>query len=1436
MRRIICVPSFYGLHASWRAFMHISCSLRANLGNVDCGTPQSVRHYECACDLGTANHEDDGAAHLLHTSCQQRIGSCDRGPLLQPPSRPCSIGGTPFAYLLQRIIVDKTEKSFHRRMEAYKFLCHVASNSTTRCRVDSTEEARTREQQMQRSLRTLSKPSLLSSLQWRENPPFTVCLQRPKGHVCVPAVVGESYLFLRSQGVDVAAWWERYYNAFIRSSMAQHSGSEGATVVAGAGASGFQKSAPFPVIDDCSPNTDRDGASSPPPFYWKLDWSLRHIFCTSTTTPSSGDVLAVPLPSFEEPAPCRVSPVKMQTDVMEPSSDGLPRSRSATAAALVSPPTRQSTWIPVWLLRHLPFFPIPFPSIHMKGEQREGRGDETLHKSAALTSARLPLTLHDLDSCTTEDRERAVLQCKGELVMEADSILAQRDGVSLANASDDNFREANRRCTRGFKSWHTSQNIRSNPSLHTRTRQDQLDKAWGHPFFDDLYPGGTSNKNPRYPTLITAGGDHATALRERITEKEAPRHLRRDRECETFALDFVLSPACLPTAATTTTTSGARSAAVTVQWPSPLFQWQLRKNHWRCLSSFWATKADPANSLAEDYAFPFQAYPLLQYRSLFRVRKGRTAMLTRKPHLHSLSAGSGLNCLGKNPTFQKWARGSLNSDVAAQQHVRWRAQPSAHNSTDVGDLLNWVLPTTAPEDSAHGSNVSATARRASIFDSLLKNGGVEKAIFFGVQYVNVDSTALSCLFDSTVCVRHAVPLDVTGTVFSIGLRPTRYRQQHSCLSVGHRRMPTAEEDQSGLCAAKHGTPDRVRKTQLPMFSTAMEKLEAAETEMALSVNTSDNSTATSGDGGERGATSHAAPWLARLRAIRNECERGRPKPHVPMMERVAVMRSSQRSTSFLFQSPYWVEVAEVYERWGVRVAPGTVPLFICGKPYVNAEQTTDASRFSPSTCVPHLKQEILFTKGLGACTWAGSQSLLSLIAPGAAPRRRPGGACAWTYRTLCERATAVQQVSNLWVAESVIERFQWTLQPVPAPPRSDMSDNTDLGNSMDGQHEVLRAFLPVEGIESFRLRNSLCDEMDSEVVHRSSPCRDSLAHADGCRGATTPSTRPCKSPAVRGVLSPTLSPHTTRPQICVVHSSCVVEQAELMFMAAFSPVVLLLRVPDLTSQDQGFIAWEAAKQKADTASRSARKQATGSVNPGGGERNGTSVGAERCPSLHTDFEWEGNDEDEQSFPDSFGDDDDDVTPGVSESFLEKRARLIYAKAMRRKRFLCLSPWRAARLSFQSRLDLAHLALRKGYSPENANRWVSLDFLRDEPGVRITRTDRTQIPRRNSTYDPAIAESSSGRQAGTWPNSCAIGGIKVKVLSYSQVEPSWSRLPSEGSDYIEDDHGVCSHDGGATDDGTTALRETGMELINYEELEWPRSVVSSSKERWAWKEL
>ncbi|KAG5473136.1 hypothetical protein CUR178_03054 [Leishmania enriettii] len=1442
MRRLVFVPSCYGLAASWRACVHPSHSLLERAHEKVCHPLLGGHLDRKGRGSKAANHGD--TVRPSHTNSQQRSCSGQRRPLMPLLTTPCSIGGTPFQYLLQRIIEDKAEKLFHKRLTAFEFLCNVATlNSTTPCRGSAAEEAEAREQQISIAFYKAWESTMFSFAKRGRGLPITVCLQRPEGHVCVPEVVGETYLFLRSHGVDVAAWWERYYTVFIRPGVVGRPGGEDVVEAAAANDRGTGRATAAVAKGHRDPSIESNSGASPPPFYWKLKRNLRGFGEICETSLRHVEMFALPLPSFEEPLLSRAALPKAQFDALARGGDGVPTSMSEATTAFASPPARQLVWIPVYLLLHLPFFPIPFPSVHTEGDLRQAQSAKTRCGDAAFASAGLPLTSREAGSWVVEQNERVLQQREEDEPTEVGCLLPKQGPASLPNSADDALLEA-------ISDGRSSCFLESLPqySMSTlrrraHTLEDQLiEEQWGHPFFDNLQESSDTDMGTLpHPSMLPSYGDKEAASHDGTTSQQGWWNYQRVRESSTFALDLVSSQTSLPA----TTATGALFSAAAAEWPSPLWSWQLRGGHWKCLSSFWATKTNPVESLAMDYSFPFTAYLLLRYRALRRAHAERSDLSTCKPHLCLFSPWSNTATPERRAASTRWGRSFWRECCGGPRRSRWGARSSVYIRDGEEGPKHQMMSTMVPGGARCSRRETEPTRMAVGFETLLDRTESEEVMFFGVKYVSAKATALSCLFDSTACVRHAVPLHVTGAVFVSGLRPTRYRQQHSCLPTGHRHMLTASKNsRSRVGPATHGVGAQATMPQLPFLEAAMQKLMIAEAAVAAPGNSLGRVAAISG--GETGleSTSAAAPWLVRLREIRNECQGGNEEKCASKMERVVSMRSSQRANFFLFQSPYWVEVTGLYERWGVCVAPGVVPLLIDGESYVNAEQTTDASRFTPRTCVPHLQQEVLFSVGLGACTWAGSQHLLNLSAPGAAPRRRPGGVCAWTYSSLCERAAAVQQVSNLWIAESVIERFKWTLRAAPAPPRPEKPNESRSGDP----DEALRGTLPLVDVQPRNLQVSLRDELEVEAF--SPQCQQRCGsswqvYSRRVRARSPVPSLPCEPPAVADMPSPNASRHTGQLHCSVVHSSCVVEQAELQFVAEYSPFVLLMRTPELTSRDWGFDAWKTAEGMATTAARLANTQSAGSTSGGDTARSATGGHAEGPKPSYGYLEWEGDDGDE-----AFTDDSAHGCTAArgSVSALKKHAEILRRRAVRRKRSLYLNPWRGAKLTFRSRLDLSHLALRKGYSPANAFKWVSLDFLRDEPRVRAARTsevvpkvnaqpaDETELAHPVPASGSAAAASSAQRKERPPSTSHGITAIEVDVLLYSRSR-SRGNNPSEadGGD-IEYGHGVGNCDDADTYYCSTGVPLTRIALINYEELDWPDSMTSSLRERWVGKHL
>ncbi|CAM40303.1 conserved hypothetical protein [Leishmania braziliensis MHOM/BR/75/M2904] len=82
MRRLVCIPSYYCLATSWRAFLCPFHAFHAGSFSGACRLPHAVRHYGSAQDSNSAHHGDHGSLHLSPASSEQRLSSSERPPLL----------------------------------------------------------------------------------------------------------------------------------------------------------------------------------------------------------------------------------------------------------------------------------------------------------------------------------------------------------------------------------------------------------------------------------------------------------------------------------------------------------------------------------------------------------------------------------------------------------------------------------------------------------------------------------------------------------------------------------------------------------------------------------------------------------------------------------------------------------------------------------------------------------------------------------------------------------------------------------------------------------------------------------------------------------------------------------------------------------------------------------------------------------------------------------------------------------------------------------------------------------------------------------------------------------------------------------------------------------------------------------------------------------
>lgn len=130
-----------------------------------------------------------------------------------------------------------------------------------------------------------------------------------------------------------------------------------------------------------------------------------------------------------------------------------------------------------------------------------------------------------------------------------------------------------------------------------------------------------------------------------------------------------------------------------------------------------------------------------------------------------------------------------------------------------------------------------------------------------------------------------------------------------------------------------------------------------------------------------------------------------------------------------YESPYWIAVDTLTKRWGVTIpqASSACPICIAGRQYVNAEDTSDASRFNALTCSPARVHQVVGLFGLKSCSWEFSADLLAVYekhveANGATHRASPGDS---KFRV---PSTQPAQKPHLWVSLHMVRAAGWSVR------------------------------------------------------------------------------------------------------------------------------------------------------------------------------------------------------------------------------------------------------------------------------------------------------------------------------------------------------------------------------------------------------------------------
>jgi hypothetical protein len=1056
------------------------------------------------------------------------------------------------------------------------------------------------------------------------------------------------------------------------------------------------------------------------------------------------------------------------------------RASAALAKWSTSVPRRSeaSYWIPLSLLSHLPFFPFPHPEHKTNCVDKDSGGCNATDATGAGDGNAVNAGFYD-----------ALLGPPAYAQEGEEETENRTDGLPHCAASPF-FR-------RGWRPWSASTSFVDGAGGHCIAKPQPVfnSSLWLQPFYDTLFL--TDSECKRCWQSIQRGSQRPATGSRRYDAITLQWHHQMRANCP-LRTPWRFAPHLLKDAQA----DSARTTAPPPSWPTPSTELVLG-NYQPFLTFFWSRKGRVALNLPRPYAFPFTSYPFL-FAQTKGVQTGAQVVNTRgysEDHAAVLAA------------FQVQSRcssGFLHRQPAAQSILphSYQGEPSFRH---------------------YGSNLAARdVDVCSPFAALGEWWRLWAVTVFGRKYIPVRCTTLACIFDSAVCVHHAIPLNVYGAPFVSACNATRHRQQRYAPWRSREAEVTSRRGSTSVVVAGR----KVRAATAPTASScapSAEKRSAATSEPSTVSQDHHTSVQRSPSPPSR------SPWLARLLEVRMEQQRTLPNV-VPQLTHAAMLsaRQEQRGLQFLFRSPYWVEVHGLYERWGVHVAPGVSPLRVHDTLLVNAEQTTDASRFTPATCVPHLQQQVLFCDALLHCTWAMSQHLLSILAPAAQPRQSSTGAnLVWTYETLKERAAAAQQVSNLWIAEEMVKSMDWTLRPRLARATTATTEaKTTTRESRDpaATETILHAVLPLQSISLRRLEERLTKAAQGKNA-------ESLVHP--C-SHTTQSVTPCLfahlSADAPGTLPENL-PHQQRnepPLVTVFHSSCVVEQDQLVFVATYAPVVLCALVPSVTVDDLcSSSAAGIAKTLDQEAFQSLLKRVDAVLKATSGDTEKEAWAAHKHDSAPTLPDREAPTSEQEI--DSGGD-------GISQRTKRKEMDVSrYLAVAKAKRNVTAAPWHGSKLTLHSRLALARLALQKGYRQENARRWVSLDFLRSEPRVRLV-AGSAQKQQQESATPPLSRPFCRKSSDGSLPGGANAGagptvGREVTAVQISVVVPDPANEKQTDNEWAVSSSfsGFLDGDGKDTFFFNSKHNAT-MTVVNWEELEWPDDISHVERLMWLFKEL
>lgn len=305
----------------------------------------------------------------------------------------------------------------------------------------------------------------------------------------------------------------------------------------------------------------------------------------------------------------------------------------------------------------------------------------------------------------------------------------------------------------------------------------------------------------------------------------------------------------------------------------------------------------------------------------------------------------------------------------------------------------------------------------------------EAVYVMGTGYlVNANDTVLGPLMDTSFCSQFLLPLNETGEVFKEAIKLV-----HQITKMPFNGFGTnVERDYEGQSHRKGKSRKDFVKRQ--SFRRSSQYFSSSKGKAGMNLTVEIQPTEVSQE------RKIDPIWLEKIGSVEKEIvSSGEPEKNIvsassftPATHLSNPERGGRRQFQYSFTSPYWIAVDTLEKRWGVTVTqhPSASYLYIHGKRYVNAEHTTDASKFSPATCYPHRIHQYLSFFGIRRCSWECSETLKNLYVKRSRTMKYHNHTRPWEAAENGKKGDedSKEELCNLWVSLGLIHVAGWHLR------------------------------------------------------------------------------------------------------------------------------------------------------------------------------------------------------------------------------------------------------------------------------------------------------------------------------------------------------------------------------------------------------------------------